>query len=182
MRRRAPVHLVTSFALVALAAACNGGGGAGPLDQATAEETCTAVCDREVECNPAEDHALCMEDCTEAVGVIREDVFVAVNDCAIALECTASGEECATCAPTSTHTTYETRCRDGLGECDLAADDIDSVCEVNYTPGNDETDAGGFMCLLATNHIATLTACFDEPDCPSRISCLQAAYEQIGLF
>jgi hypothetical protein len=165
--------------LAVVLAACDGGGGGstGPIDQATADDQCTAVCERELECDPEVDVEQCVEDCIgPSVGSIREDVFVDVMECRATLACDGNAEDCLSCSPTSSHQTYEAACREAAAEC-LEPDEVDESCEV--TP--DDTGELGYLCVFAPVVMDELTACFDEPDCVAIGECLQAVLGERGF-
>lgn len=164
--------------LFVVAAACGGEGGAGPVDQSTAEDGCQQICDYDVACGDTADPA-CVQECTDdVVGVFREDVFLDAVECVTALECDASDDICLTqCEPTSTHQQYEDRCREELAACGVTGDGLDESCEVTPMVESDI----GFFCILATPIIEDLLACFDEPDCQAIATCQQAVIDQINL-
>ncbi len=166
-----------SFAAVVLLAACGGGGSAGPVDTATAEDGCQLICDHEAECGST--NATCLEDCVdEVVGVIREDAFEDITECLAALACTASDDDCLTaCSPTSTHQRFEDRCREEVAACGEGAGDPDA-CEVTPVAGSDDSAQ---FCLLATPIIEDLIACFDEATCDAKGECLGAVLDAAGF-
>ncbi len=171
---------ISIASLLLLAAACGGGGGAGPIDQATAEDVCQQVCDRDVECGDPAD-PMCVADCADGLaGVIREDVIEDALACTLAAECDAVDDCELECSPTSTHTAYEAHCREALGACDISTEALDGICEVNYGPGPDG-DQVGSLCLFATPIIDDLDACMDEPDCNAIAACIQAVSDGLDL-
>jgi hypothetical protein len=168
---------ILSVMTAAAALAACGGGGAGAVDEATAEEGCQQICDHDVACGDPEDPTCVTECMDDVVGVIREDVFQDVSDCIGALECGVSDDECLVCTPTATHEEYEARCREELPACGVPVDELDSICEVSPSPDGEV----GYYCLIATNIIADLTACFDEPDCNAMAACFEQVQAQVDL-
>jgi hypothetical protein len=181
---RTKLGLIVPFLFVA---ACGGGGGgdSGPVDQETAAEYCQQSCDREAECDATTDVTMCVSDCVDDVtDLIREDVFIAVVECETALSCDATENNCFidNCSPTSTHTAYESHCRERLAECDFPSTTLDSVCETTPSDGGGvEGGDLGFICAVNTSIISELDACFDEPDCTGVMSCFDEVTSAHGL-
>jgi hypothetical protein len=180
---RTKLALVVPFLFLV---ACGGGGGgsSGPVDQETAADYCQQGCDRELECDPTTDVNMCVSDCVDDVSdLIREDVFIAVTDCETALACDATSNSCFVdnCSPTSTHTSYETHCREALAQCDLSADQLDGACETTPAASDGTGDGVGYLCALVPSIISELDACFDEPDCVAIANCYDEVAAAHGL-
>ena len=149
--------------------ACGGPGG-GPLSSSQAEDACQDVCDRNVMCNGAA-LAECLADCNDEIRLFRGDVITDFIDCAVDLACTEDEDQCLECEPTGVHRDYEDRCREQLATC-LTADELADLCTVE--PAGPQFDGPGFICVVNTEVVGDLTDCLDNPDCASRLTCMQA--------
>jgi hypothetical protein len=160
------------LASLLLLAACGGSVGgsddAGPLSPEAIQDICDQVCVRDVMCDPTVTQEACVTECTSSVPpTLREDVYTDAADCVAALPCDADENTCLACEPTDAHRAYETRCREALPACGLTPEELDGVCSVTFDPASE----GGFLCLLTSDTMDQLAACFDLPTCEEQEAC-----------
>lgn len=169
-------HLAIAFVLGAVA--CGGGEGAGPVSMEAAQAGCTADCEHQIECGDETPLGDCTADCVgDVTGILRADVFADLVDCRTELACGASTSTCNTCEPTSSHTAYETRCRELFAPCTDGSADLDNLCGVSSTSGDD-----GSLCMFATNIMDELTACMPSGAvCETALGCMRNVLTSHGI-
>jgi hypothetical protein len=172
------------ISIVVGSVACGGGGsggGTGPLSQAGAEEVCQVTCERDAECDPdsTQTVAQCVAACAVDLGGggFRTDAANAIVDCIGDLACTADEDVCLTkCTPTSTHVSYEARCREKAAACGIAGE-IESLCETTPSTTDEEI---GIVCLFTPAAVSALDACFDQ-SCETIGDCFEMVFTEYGL-
>lgn len=168
-----------AIAFVLGALACGGGEGAGPVSMEAAEAGCEADCQHQIDCGDDTPLADCTADCVgDVTGILRADVFADLVDCRTGLACGVSTDTCSdACEPTSTHTAYETRCRALFTPCTDGTAELDNLCGVDGSSGDD-----GLLCLLNTDIIEELTACMpDGAVCADALNCMRNVLTAHGI-
>jgi len=175
--------LLGGFGVMAIVVACSGGGAStAPATYDSALGPCRADCEQRITCNPEITDTVeqcAMECANEIAGWVRDDVVQSFFECAAALPCDVSDDQCLDdIQPLAVHRRYEMECRAAMASCFV--DDpveLDGMCDVD--PGGEGDQ--GIIRILAPVVVEAMIDCFMATTCETRVTCIDRVLVQYGV-